>query len=69
MSVEPLKHMVRDNKEAVNGEKEPLHKVFVQGRADSPTEAEIEDYKKVHPRTKIIILIKKPYIKCTEFIK
>jgi len=38
---------------------EPVCKVFILGINESPTEAEVEDYRRDHPHTRVIQLIRK----------
>lgn len=63
MSLQQLKRELEELKRSIVRETEPLCKVFILGKADSPSEDEIEAYAALHPHTHILKLTRKSFRK------
>jgi hypothetical protein len=63
MSLLQLKNQIEKLKRSIILDIEPSFKVFILGKANSPTKEEIQAYTVAHPRTHVLKLTRKSYRK------
>lgn len=59
MSLQSLRKEIEELRNSIHYKYEPACMVFIMGKPDSPTEAEIEAFRGSHPHTQVIVLTRK----------
>lgn len=59
MNLQSVRSEIGELRNSLLYQYEPTCKAFILGAKDSPTEAEVEDYRKDHPHTKVVVLTRK----------
>lgn len=59
MNLQSMRKEIRELRNSILYKYEPVCKAFIIGAEDSPTEEEIEAYRRDHPHTRVVVLTRK----------